>query len=291
MMNGRPTLVLISMGVILCAAPLFGKTHRGEGLVLAVDRQHETATISHKEIPGYMPAMAMEFRVAKGELLAGLRPGMRVRFSARVVDDEAVIENFTVLRADPLESRASAPPAGMPRLNVGDTVPPFRLIAQDGTHFDFNPANGRLRLLQFIYTRCPVADVCPRLSANFAYLQKKFGPTIELISVTLDPKWDTPARLAEYAERWRADTHNWKFLTGTDGEIRTLASRFGVLYWAEDGALTHSSVVAMIGPDGRVLAELEGSAYPVTELADLVSVQLARRDVPVRRSGNVEHGS
>ena len=40
--------------------------------MLAIDRQHETATISHKEIPGYMPAMAMEFRVADPNILAGL---------------------------------------------------------------------------------------------------------------------------------------------------------------------------------------------------------------------------
>jgi protein SCO1 len=286
-----PRPVSITLALVACAVSLFGKTYRGEGLLLVVDRQHETATISHKEVPGYMPAMAMEFRVSRPGVLEGLEPGMRIRFSARVSGNKAILESVKVLRPAPLGGGQLTPQTSAARLHAGDVVPEFQLLSQDGNQFLFSSLRGHVCLLQFIYTRCPVSDVCPRLSANFAYLQRKFGSAIELISVTLDPKWDRPKTLMEYAERWRADTRHWRFLTGTDEEIRALASRFGVLYWAEDGALTHSSAVAMISPDGRMIAQLEGSAYSVKQLADLVSVQLARSRMPVRSGGSVEHGS
>lgn len=265
------------LGLLVCAACLSGKTFHGEGMVLVVDKQHETATISHREIPGYMPAMAMEFRVSRSSLLESLEPGMRVRFSTRVVGGSAVIDEVKVLRVPPLPGADLVPAPEVRRLHVGDLVPEFELISQDGARFP-SSLQGHLTLLQFIYTRCPVADVCPRLSANFAYLQKKFGSQIELASVTLDPQWDRPQRLAEYANRWGADTRHWRFLTGTDEEIRNLASRFGIIYWPEEGALTHSTAVVMIGPDARIIAELDGSSYPVNQLRDLVSRHLLHRE-------------
>jgi protein SCO1 len=292
-MTGLASRTLISMTVmaLACGASLFGKSYAGEGLLLAVDRSRQTATISHKEVPGHMPAMSMEYRAARPGILTGLEPGMRVRFHARVSGSEPVLESVKVLRAAPLTGGESIPQASALRLHEGDAVPPFQLLSQDGNPFRFSSLKGHLSLVQFIYTRCPVSDVCPRLSANFAYLQRKFGSEIELLSVTLDPKWDRPQTLTEYAQRWGADTHHWRFLTGTERDIRDLASRFGVVYWAEDGALTHTSAVAMISPDGRLIAQLEGSAYSVKQLADLVSVQLARWRPPIRSGGSVEHGS
>jgi protein SCO1/2 len=264
--------------LVCCSALLYGKTFHGEGMVLAIDKQRETATISHREIRGYMPAMAMEFRVSRSGLLESLEPGMRVRFSTRVVGGNPVIDDVKVLRIAPLPGADLIPAPTVQRLHVGDPVPEFELLSQNGAPFHSASLQGHLTLLQFIYTRCPVADVCPRLSANFAYLQKKFGSQIELLSVTLDPQWDRPQRLAEYANRWGADTRHWRFLTGTDEEIRNLASRFGVIYWAEEGALTHSTAIAMIGPDARIIAELDGSSYPVNQLRDLVSRHLSGRE-------------
>ena len=286
-----PRSVSMTLAVLACGSSLFGKAYRAEGLLLALDRLHETATISHKEVPGFMPAMAMEFRVSRPAILAGLEPGMQVRFSARVSGGTAILESVKVLRAAPLTGGDLIPQASAARLHAGDAVPEFQLLSQDGKPFLSSSLKGHVSLIQFIYTRCPVSNVCPRLSANFAYLQKKFGSEIELISVTLDPKWDRPPTLTEYAQRWGADTRHWRFLTGTETDIRDVASRFGVVYWAEEGALTHSSAVAMIGPDGHLVAQLDGSAYSVKQLADLVSVQLARWRAPVLSGGSVEHGS
>ncbi len=122
----------------------------------------------------------------------------------------------------------------------------------------------------FIYTRCPLPDVCPRLSANFAYLNKRVHD-VALLSITIDPQFDTPAVLAEYARRYGSDGERWRFLTGSIEQIREVAGRFGLIYWPEDGSITHTVATGIIGRDGRLAALVEGSSYRPEQLRDLVT--------------------
>jgi protein SCO1/2 len=89
----------------------------------------------------------------------------------------------------------------------------------------------------------------------------------------LDPEYDTPEVLSDYAHRWRASP-NWLFLTGPPQSIRGVAERYGVIYWPEEGVLTHTSATAVINKDGHLAALLEGSSYTSQQLLDLVAGSL-----------------
>ena len=130
---------------------------------------------------------------------------------------------------------------------------------------------GRVVAINFIYTRCPLPDVCPRLSANFAALSKKFAGRVLFLSVTVDPDFDTPAVLAEYARRWNADLATWRFLTG---DVTALASALGEVYWFDEGSIGHNSMTSIIGRDGKLAAVVEGAGYRVDQLSDLIARQL-----------------
>lgn len=273
---------LVGCGLLAAGA----KHYHGEGLVLAVDPGAKTITISHREIAGLMPAMVMEFPLGRGEKLAGIEPGARITFEL-IGGAHYVVEHVKRIPAARLDASGLAtnglapsvlaPRSATPPLRVGAAVPDFELIDERGEPFHLSRLRGRLVALDFIYSRCPVADMCPRLSANFAYLQRHFGGRLELVSVTLDPKWDRPAVLLEYAKRWGADLGRWHFVTGEAAAIRMVAGEFGVQYWVEEDALTHTSAVGIIGPDGRLAARIDGSSYPVRQLADLIGVQLGVR--------------
>jgi protein SCO1/2 len=133
---------------------------------------------------------------------------------------------------------------------------------------------GKVVVIDFIYTRCPLPDVCPRLSANFAMLQRRFreqaAGRMMLLSVTVDPEFDTPAVLREYARRWGAGAE-WRFLTG---DVAPLAAALGEIYWADEGSIGHNSTTSIFGPDGRLAAQVEGSNYRADQLAHLISRQL-----------------
>ena len=126
--------------------------------------------------------------------------------------------------------------------------------------------------VNFIYTRCPLPDVCPRLSANFAAMQRKFRDAgLLLLSVTVDPDYDTAAVLEEYAQRWGADPERWRFL---GGDQAALAAALGEVYWSGEGAIGHNSVTSIIGRDGRLAARLEGSSFRADQLENLIAHQL-----------------
>jgi cytochrome oxidase Cu insertion factor (SCO1/SenC/PrrC family) len=76
--------------------------------------------------------------------------------------------------------------------------------------------------------------------------------------------------LADFAKLWRAQPDRWKFLTGTAEAVNQVAGHFGVVYWPEDGTLTHTARTAVIDRDGRVAAVIEGSSFRTDQLVELI---------------------
>jgi protein SCO1/2 len=264
MPSGRMCCISVKIFAAALALASSGcvRQYRVQGVVLRVDRAQQSITVSHRAIPGYMDAMAMPFRVKHESELEGITPGSRVRFVLRGGVASRIKVETTAIGDVVL-------PKLPERTAVGSPAPDFSLMDQSGRVVRLSDLRGRTVAIDFIYTRCPMPDVCPRLSANFARLQKRFGEKVMLLSITLDPEYDTAEVLAEYAHRWRADA-NWLFLTGSPPAIREIAERFGVIYWPEDGVLTHTSATAVIDKQGCLSALLEGSSYTSQQLLDLV---------------------
>ena len=76
--------------------------------------------------------------------------------------------------------------------------------------------------------------------------------------------------LTEYAHRYGADGESWRFLTGTMDQIRDVAGIFGLVYWPEEGSITHTVATAVIGRDGKLAALIDGSSYRPDQLRDLI---------------------
>jgi protein SCO1/2 len=197
-------------------------------------------------------------------------PGARVRFELSVNHERTVI---TSLRKTSAASPGFQLPATHP-LPRGERVPDFALISEQGRPVRLSEFRGKVVALDFIYTRCPLPDVCPRLSANFRRLQRRFGPSLTLLSVTIDPVHDTPERLSQYAKLWTANPDSWHFLTGDPREIQKVASNFGMIYFPDDESITHTSNTAVIARDGTLAGIVEGSSYAVSQLGDLIALEL-----------------
>lgn len=246
------------------------KRYRADGIVLTVNRAEETVLVSHRAIGGYMEPMAMPFHVAHPKELDGIAPGAKIQFRLTVRQRGSSIAD--IRRIGPDWEYVPVPQPAR-KLRPGEPAPDWTLTDQHSQPVRLSGFRGRTVVLDFIYTRCPMPDVCPRLSANMALLQKRFQDRVTLLSVTIDPQYDTPEVLAGYAKRWQAGP-NWHFLTGTGEQIRRVAGPFGLVYWPEEGAITHSSVTAVIGQDGIVKAVLEGSTFTGKQLVDMLQTVL-----------------
>jgi protein SCO1 len=110
-------------------------------------------------------------------------------------------------------------------LPVLGTLPAFALTDESGRPFGSTNLEGRVWVANFIFTRCPT--LCPAFSAKMALVQKKsqgLGDRLHLVSFSVDPDYDTPARLAEFAQRYGAEPARWTFLTGPLARVKGLVT-------------------------------------------------------------------
>jgi protein SCO1/2 len=113
-----------------------------------------------------------------------------------------------------------------PPLPVLGTLPPFELTAQDGRPFGSKDLQGRVWLASFVFTRCQT--VCPAISRQMARIQartRNLEPAFHLVSISVDPAFDDPDRLAAYARAHRASPRMWTFLTGPADEVQEVVVR------------------------------------------------------------------
>ncbi|MEI9900558.1 MAG: SCO family protein [Hyphomicrobium sp.] len=134
---------------------------------------------------------------------------------------------------------------------------------------------GKIWIADFIFTTCP--GPCPRMSATMKRVEKGTTalPNVEIVSFTVDPDHDTPPVLAEYAQRYAADTRRWHFLTGPMKQLDALS--FDAFHLNHtDGKLGHSTRFAIVDGKGQL------RAFIGTEDADPGASNARRREAPER---------
>ncbi|HLP07322.1 MAG TPA: SCO family protein [Opitutaceae bacterium] len=252
------------------------------GVVLAVDVPSRTLRVQHDDIPGLMPAMTMEFTVREGDL-AIAREGRRIRATLVQRDTEFSLENLWPDDADTTRALGAGAAAlkqdtvirgTKAYREVGEAAPEFALLDQDGRVVRIERLRGKRVVLNFIYTRCPIATMCPAATARMVALQRAARradvANLELVSITLDPAYDTPGVLRDYATANGIDTANFSLLTGPEGAIRDLLAQMGVLVEFDGALLKHSLTTVLIDETGRIVWREDGSLWqPETFLAKL----------------------
>jgi protein SCO1/2 len=265
---------------LLVATSACAARHQTRGLVLKVDPDRSAMTVSHEAIPGFMDAMVMPFVVKDAKDLTDVRPGDRISFRITVKKDATEVDRVRLLSAAPVDSGMTLSPPSPTLTRIGTEVPAFTLTNQHGAAVSLESLRGTVVAVTFIYSRCPLPDYCPRMMTNFDAVRKRFasrmGKDLTLLTVTFDPKFDTPVTLKLYAEQFKANVPGWHFLTGTAENIARVCSLFGVEYFPDEGLITHTLQAAVIDRDGRLAATVEGKDYSGQQLGDLIEQLLPR---------------
>jgi protein SCO1/2 len=283
-------LLELAVLLLLAVPPAWAQQYLVTGMVLTVDRSRNTFTASIREIPGFMAAMTMPIEVRQPKDLDGLAPGAAVEFTLVVGKKTSHAERIRIVRyqstqADPLAAsrlkqlnRIVSGSAADKALAVGDVVPDFRLIDQKRRPVAFADMRGKVVAINFIYTRCALPNFCLRIANNFGVLQKRFkrmlGRDLVLLTVTFDPVHDTPEALAQYGDQFKADSVNWRFLTGPVPDVQRVCQLFGVDAFLDEGLMDHNLHTALIDRQGRLIANIEGNQFTASQLGDLTETAL-----------------
>ncbi len=247
------------------------------GQIVSIDAAHKTLRVQHEEIVGLMPAMTMDYAVGPGDL-ANVKPGEHIR--GDLVQDGT---DFHLERIFPDDSSTTATIDAAtkslgqdtmvrgphPFREVGETVPDFALYDQDGRVVQMSRFRGKQIMLNFIYTRCPIATMCPLSTAKMVMTQqlaRQAGvKNLELISISMDPAYDTPGVLKDYAQARGIDLGNFSFLTGPQNAVQDLLAQFGVIAEFKDGILNHTLATLLINENGTIIWRADGGEWEPSE--------------------------
>ena len=149
---------------------------------------------------------------------------------------------------------------------------------QAGHALQWHDLRGRPQLVSMLYTGCHL--MCPLIIENAKGVQQQLDPArraqLGISMISLDPARDTPAVLAEMAQRHRVGD-GWRLLQPAVDDVPAIANVLDVRYrFREDGSINHTSVLVLLDADGQVLARSEvDSAIPDPEFIDQVRKALA----------------
>ena len=258
-------------------APVEGTHHRITGTVVSANAERGSLLVDHDEIPGFMPAMTMEFKAGPGDV-ANARPGQRIRgvtsqstdgFRLEQVwpDDQAASRVIDEAGRD-LRQDTVTRGVGVYR-EIGERMPDFALYDQTGAVVQASRFRGRQIVLNFIFTRCPDPNMCPAATARMIALQyaarEAAVTNFELVSISLDPEFDTPGVLREYAHTRGVDTGNFSFLTGPERAIKDLLKQLGVETLDSGPLLKHTLATVLIDDTGKIIHRVDGSKWDPAE--------------------------
>lgn len=147
----------------------------------------------------------------------------------------------------------------------GIKIPAFTGTSQIGDAVTEAVLDGRITVLDFIFTNCPLA--CPSMTAQMQALSSELSGThVRFLSLSIDPKNDTPAVLKAYADNVGADQSRWVFVSGDQTQIRGIVTDVLMFDIQEDKArsvqladgstmfnLLHPTQFFLVGPDRQIL--------------------------------------
>jgi protein SCO1/2 len=154
-------------------------------------------------------------------------------------------------------------------------VPAVTLVRDDGKTVALADEmnDGRPIVLNFIFTTC--GSICPLMSSTFAQFERRLGADagkVHLMSISIDPEHDTPARLRDYAQKFHAG-REWQHYTGTLQASVAAQRAFDVYRGAK---MSHSAVTLMRAAPGKPWLRIEGLVTPGDLVADYRQLLAAR---------------
>jgi protein SCO1 len=157
---------------------------------------------------------------------------------------------------------------------AGYVAPDVMLVADDNQTVNFAEllATDRPVMLNFIFTTC--TTICPVLSASFEQVQSLLGEEaadIMMISITIDPEYDTPQKLADYSRRFSAGSQ-WKFLTGQINDVISVEKAFDIYRGSKTN---HEPVTFLRSADSVQWLRIEGFANASEIVAEYKKIMSA----------------
>jgi protein SCO1 len=249
------------------------------GIIQQISADLREVTIKHEAIPGYMPAMTMDFTVKDTNEIARLAANDEITFKLAVTETNDWIEGIRFVSHHITEVTNDVFVFHVPtaELKPGDQLPDYDFTAEDGRTIHFSDYRGRAVAFTFFFSSCPLPEFCPRMNRNFAAARKALMEDThapanwQLLSISFDPDFDKPELLAAYGNFYREnDTNRWVFAVASTNTLAGLGPKVDLRFWREAGTISHNLRTVVLDPNGKIFNQFDGNDWTADVLVESI---------------------
>ena len=261
--------ITLILSLVLCySCSSENKTYKVTGVVLDINEEDNRIIIDHDSIKGFMMPMIMPFKYIDGNVISSISKGDSVKFKLIITDQGSYVDNFIVLGNKALIDDYDEfwDDDEFKEKKIGESISDVTLMNLNQELVKISSINQRYIFISFIFTRCPIPNMCPAVVIKNGYLAKEFryNDKISFVMVSFDYIYDTPNILNDFYGEIVNDFDNWKVLSSVENisNLYTLSSELGCEFWGiEENNIGHNLRSALIGPEMKLLKVWEGDDW------------------------------
>jgi protein SCO1/2 len=161
-------------------------------------------------------------------------------------------------------------------------VPSFAFVNQDSLLITNDDYTGKVYVVEFFFTTCPT--ICPIMNQNLVEIQNQFKEfeNFGVASFTINPEYDTPSVLKQYAEKYGITNLNWHLMTGDTQTIYDLANTGFSIFASQvpnaPGGFEHSGMFALVDKNGFIRSRVDDFGNPIIYYRGAISQEEAAND-------------
>lgn len=272
---------LIAYFLVLSCSVLWLQGQSIVATVKTVDVERHTFTLSDVESDQALES-PLQTRVSEGDLLVGYE-GKRIRGVLSMSDGKLWLES--ILPVYPEGEKVMQSVNDLMRADTavrqrrefrkeGDYGINFAMFNQDAEIVQFDQFKGKWVIMNFIFTRCRMPEMCPAQTARMVKLQRmakdKGIDNLQQLSVSFDPVYDTPGIFSQYAKVKGADTSTFYFLTGDKAVMMDLLKQYGVIAFDSKNIIDHTVTTLLFDKNGRIVLRRDGTQWNASDFVDRI---------------------
>ena len=252
--------------LILSLACSVKKSYPVKGTIIEIRKESNEFLIHHDEIPGFMMAMTMPFKLADSLDINRFGIGDSVDFRLIIEHNHAVASDFKIQGKGTLLNYNDSWDDEYTPHEIGDIFSNATFLDMDSNRVSLSDSDGKFRFISYIFTRCPMPNMCPAVVAKNRYLADTFAETgeIEFILISFDYIYDTPSVMKSIYSSQTQSYPNMKFYSsfGHLNDILKLTGQSLVSFWGVDeNDIGHTLRSVIIDPERRLMKAYDGTDW------------------------------
>ena len=258
--------ILIPFLTILIMTCDGNKNYPVVGVITEIHNNRHELTIHHDEIQNFMMAMTMNFKLKPNEDINRFSIGDSIHFRLSFEGNNGYATHFkfidnVTIDTDHDDDFWDEDDAYSP-IDIGDTLSDGIFTDMLGNTVKLSDSDGKFRFISFIFTRCPMPNMCPALLFKQRFLAEKLaGKNIEIIMISFDYIHDTPLVLKNAYQTTFEGHNNWQMWSSHThmDDLYKITKQIMFGFWGvEDNDIGHNMRCVLLDPSRRLIKTFDG---------------------------------